>query len=104
VRSDGVKVFLSGTKPQLKMLILHFHLLCQFHQHFKNSFFVQRSFFQLFTNYSLAVYFFQKNVGTKGACKMLVKLISSRLISLFFINREIMVNRDFNYKLNVMPI
>jgi len=43
---------------------------CQFHQHFTCAFFVQKCFAQLFSNYSLALYFF----GTKiSAQKLLVK-------------------------------
>jgi len=40
-----------------------------------SAFFVQKSFAQLFSNYSLASLFFGwKNIGAKAVCKMLMKL------------------------------
>ena len=54
---------------------------CQFHQHFTSSFFVQKSFEQLFCTYGLGLYFcfWQKETGAKSACKMLVKLTLERV-------------------------
>ncbi len=48
---------------------------CQFHKQFTHNFFVQKWFEQLFSNYSLDLDFFWcKNISTKAARKMLMKL------------------------------
>ena len=48
----------------------------QFHQHFTNSFFVQKSFEQLFLYLQVRFgFFWQKEIDAKAAHKMLVKLI-----------------------------
>jgi len=47
---------------------------CQFHQHFMHAFFVRKCLSKLFSNYCLNWnYFFQKNIGEKAACEMLMK-------------------------------
>jgi len=47
---------------------------CQFYQQFTRTFFVRKCFAQLLSNYSLALNFWQKNIGAKAAQKMLMKL------------------------------
>ena len=49
---------------------------CQFHQHFTSSFFVRKSFKQLFCTYGLSLYLFGKRKLTK---KLLVKCWSNWL-------------------------
>ncbi len=46
----------------------------QFYQHFTSRFFKQKCFVQIFSTYSLSLYFLPKNIGAKAACKMFVKL------------------------------
>ena len=59
---------------------------CQFHQHFRSSFFVQKFFSKLLCVFGF-VNFWQKEIGTNAACKMLTKLtticrsLMDRLIS-----------------------
>jgi len=43
---------------------------CRFHQHFRRNFFVQKCFVQLFSSYSLALWFFVKRLSSE---KLLVK-------------------------------
>jgi len=52
---------------------LHGHR-CQFHQYFTCNFFIQKYFAQLFSNYSLAFIFWQKNISAKTTYKMFMKL------------------------------
>ena len=47
-----------------------YHFRCQFHQHFMSSFFVGKSFEQLFCTYNLGLYLFG---ARKSAQKLLVK-------------------------------
>ena len=56
-------------------------LRCQFHQHFKSSFFVQKCFSKLFSNYSLVLNFFGERItaqNSKAANRMLMKLTTGK--------------------------
>jgi len=48
---------------------------CQFHQHFKTSFFIQKSFLKFFSSYYLCLKFFRE-ISTRPVHKILVKLTS----------------------------
>ncbi len=55
--------------------LVYFAIMGQLHKHFMRAFLVQNCFLQLFSDYSLAfVTFWPKDIGTKAACKMLMKL------------------------------
>jgi len=41
----------SSTNVRKKLFKYAFHIRCQFHQHFTRQFFVQKSFWQLFSSY-----------------------------------------------------
>ncbi len=51
-------------------LYVDYYNMCQFHQHFTLTFFVRKPFAQLFSNYSLALWFFGKRILVQ---KLLVK-------------------------------
>jgi hypothetical protein len=54
--------------------LVYFAIMGQLHKHFMRAFLVQNCFLQLFSDYSLAfVTFWPKDIGTKAACKMLIK-------------------------------
>ncbi len=56
-------------------LVIIVNICCQFHQHFTREFFIQKCFAQHF-GFEI---FWRKNIGAKGAHKMLMKLTPSPL-------------------------
>jgi len=52
-----------------------------------HTFFVQKPFARLFSNYSLALYFFfRKNIGTKDAPKMMMNLTAGVIVTNMFMS------------------
>jgi len=75
-------------QESLFVLLRRYFVRCQFHQHFKLAFFIQKCFVQLFSSYSLASNFLRKNIGAKADRRMLMKLtIGSCVHSTFSFDR-----------------
>jgi hypothetical protein len=70
----------------------------QFHQHFTSNFVIQKCFGQLFStnSYQMFVIFWRKEIGTKAAHKMLVKLTTELQVILFVQANKITVKLGYN--------
>jgi hypothetical protein len=56
---------------------VEFEPTCQFHQHFTRTFLYESIFSKLFSKTVCVCVFWQKNIGEKSACKLLVNLSSA---------------------------